>query len=193
MKTMAIDPATMETRIARFARLAPKSRAYAVESGIPVEAFEMIAAKSIYLLMAPEGAGGANAAPAIQGAPGLTVNICECPPGNGPMLHAHQRTRETFLCLRGSFAVRWGDRGEHETRLEPFDMIAVPPNVSRAFVNVGDDTAYLLVMIQGDGDDLSDVSYSPEVGTEITRRFGADVKRRFEDTLGWNFKAGVDE
>jgi uncharacterized RmlC-like cupin family protein len=193
MKTVTPSEIEMEARIARFAALQPKSRRYAEQSGIPAEAFEMIAAKNIYLLMAPEGAGGANAMPAVSGAPGLTVNICECPPGNGPMLHAHQRTRETFLCLRGRFEVRWGDRGEQRTTLEEFDMIAVPPNVSRAFTNVGDATAYLLVMIQGGNDDLSDVAYAPEVGDEIARRYGAEVKQRFETTLGWNFKAGVAE
>jgi uncharacterized RmlC-like cupin family protein len=191
MKTFTPTPDEMQANIARFAQQKPKSRRYAEQSGIPAEAFEMIAAKSIYLLMAPQGAGGANASPAVAGAPGLTVNICECPPGNGPMLHAHERTRETFLCLRGHFEVRWGDDGEHRTALEPFDLISVPPGVTRAFVNDGEETAWLLVMIQGSGDDLSDVAYSPQVGREIEDRYGVQVRRRFEDVLGWNFKAGV--
>ena len=193
MKTIDMSTEQMERQIARFAQLKPKSRRYSEEAGIPSEAFEMIAAKSSYLLLAPEGAGGANAAPAVPGAAGLTVNVCECPPGNGPMLHAHQRTRETFFCLKGAFEVRWGDRGEHRTVLDNFDMIAVPPGVTRAFSNISDATAYLLVMIQGDNDDLNDVAYSPEVGEEIIKRFGPAVKARFEDTLGWNFKAGVAE
>ncbi|HYF16228.1 MAG TPA: cupin domain-containing protein [Ramlibacter sp.] len=191
MKTLTPTPPEMEQRIARFRQLKPKSRRYAEQSGIPAEAFEMIAAKNIFLLMAPGGAGGANAAPAVEGAPGLTVNVCHCPPGNGPMLHAHQRTRETFFCLRGRFEVRWGDQGEHRTTLEEFDMIAVPPNVSRAFTNVTEQDAYLLVMIQGGNDDLNDVSYSPEVAQQITQRFGPQVKERFETVLGWNFEAGV--
>lgn len=193
MKTTPYSPEQMEARIARFKRLRPKSRQYAEQSGIPAEAFEMVAARNIFLLMAPEGAGGANAAPAVRGAPGLTVNICECPPGNGPMLHAHRRTHETFFCLRGRFEVRWGDHAEHSTTLEEFDMVAVPTNVSRAFTNIGHGTAYLLVMIQGANDDLNDVSYSPAVGDEIVRRYGAAVKDRFETVLGWNFKAGVAE
>lgn len=191
MKTHTPTPDEMQRNIARFAGLRPKSRRYAEQSGIPAEAFEMIAAKNIYLLMAPTGAGGANASPAVTGAPGLTVNICECPPGNGPMLHAHERTRETFLCLRGHFEVRWGDAGEHQTHLEPFDMISVPPGVTRAFVNDGHDTAWLLVMIQGTESDLNDVAYSPQVGREIEQRYGVAVRRRFEDVLGWNFQAGV--
>jgi uncharacterized RmlC-like cupin family protein len=193
MKTLTPTPEQMEACIARFSQLKPKSRRYAEASGIPAEAFEMIAAKNIYLLMAPDAAGGANAAPAVKGAPGLTVNVCECPPGNGPMLHAHQRTRETFFCLRGRFEVRWGDQGEHRTELDEFDMVAVPPNVSRAFTNISDANAYLLVMIQGGNDDLNDVSYSPEVADMITQRFGGDVKGRFESVLGWNFEAGVDK
>lgn len=192
MKTLTPTPEEMEARIARFMKLKPKSRRYAQASGIPAEAFELIAARNIYLLMAPEGAGGANAAPAVTGAPGLTVNVCECPPGNGPMLHAHQRTRETFFCLRGRFEVRWGDQGEHRTELDTFDMIAVPPKVSRAFTNITDEDAYLLVIIQGGNDDLNDVAYGPEVAEMITERFGAEVKGRFESVLGWNFEAGVD-
>jgi uncharacterized RmlC-like cupin family protein len=193
MRTLTPGPAEMEARIPRFARLEPKSRRYAERSGIPAEAFEMVAARHIYLLMAPEAAGGANAAPAVRGAPGLTVNVCACPPGNGPMLHAHERTRETFFCLRGRFEVRWGDRGEHMTLLDEFDMVAVPPRVTRAFRKVGEDTAYLLVMIQGGNDDLNDVAYSPEVGKQIVQRFGPEVKERFETVLGWNFRAGVAE
>jgi uncharacterized RmlC-like cupin family protein len=193
MRTESWTPEQMATRIARFAALQPKSRRYAQASGIPAEAFEMIAAKHIYLLMAAAGAGGANAAPAVTGAPGLTVNLCECPPGNGPMLHVHQRTRETFLCLDGRFEVRWGDVGEHRTTLERFDLIAVPPKVSRAFTNVGETTAYLLVMIQGGDEELNDVAYAPAVGDAIRQRFGADVLRRFEEVLGWNFRAGVAE
>jgi uncharacterized RmlC-like cupin family protein len=193
MQTHTPSAVEMEAHIARFARMKPKSRRYAEEAGIPAEAFEMIAAKNIFLLMASEGAGGANAAPAVKGAPGLAVNVCECPPGNGPMLHAHQRTHETFFCLRGRFEVRWGSAGEHSTTLDEFDMIAVPPNVSRAFTNVGVATAYLLVMIQGASEDLSDVAYAPEVGEQISRRFGAGVKQRFEEVLGWNFNAGVAE
>ena len=89
--------------------------------------------------------------------------------------------------------MRWGSAGEHSTTLDEFDMIAVPPNVSRAFTNVGDSTAYLLVMIQGASEHLSDVAYAPEVGEQISRRFGAAVKQRFEEVLGWNFNAGVAE
>lgn len=58
---------------------------------------------------------------------------------------------------------------------------------------MGADTAYLLVMIQGASEDLGDVAYAPEVGEQISRRFGAGVKKRFEEVLGWNFNAGVDE
>ncbi len=181
----------MEGRIARFRNLHPKSRRYAEAAGIPAQAFEMIAAKNIFLLMAPQGAGGANASPAVPGAAGLTVNVCQCPPGNGPMLHAHERSAETFFCLRGRFEVRWGDKGENSTMLDEFDLISVPPRVTRAFTNVTDADAYLLVMIQGSNDDLSDVAYSPEVARQITERFGPQVKERFESVLGWNFEAGV--
>ena len=66
MKTFTPTPSEMQCNIARFSQLRPKSRRYAEQAGIPAEAFEMIAAKSIYLLMAPQGAGGANASPAEE-------------------------------------------------------------------------------------------------------------------------------
>jgi len=79
-------------------------------------------------MMRPEGIKGATgeAAPVIGGDGGevFTVNMVRCPPGDSPLLHAHHTTRETFLCMNGRFAIKWGDEGEHEITLDPYDMIA---------------------------------------------------------------------
>lgn len=178
----------MERYIARFKTLEPQKAEYE-RRGIPQAAFEMIAAKTIYLLMAPPGEKGSTAKPGIVGVPGITVNIVECPPGNGPMLHAHMDTRESFICLKGKFEVRWGDRAEHATTLEPFDMIAVPPGTGRQFKNIDENNSLLLVIIQGD-EALNDIYYAPSVAKEITSRFGAPVKEAFE-RIGIQFTMGV--
>jgi uncharacterized RmlC-like cupin family protein len=192
MKTIQMNAEQMEARIARFKDLRPRTQAYA-NAGIPEAAFQAIAAKSIYSYMANPDAGGANKQAKIKGVEGLTVMVCECPAGTGPLLHTHQNTTENFFCLRGSFEVSWGDEGEHRVVLEPMDMISVPPRVTRTFKNVGDGDGHLLVFVQGDNKALNDVSYPPHVGEEVVRRFGADTKQKLETVVGWKFTAGVED
>src|SRR5687768_13294612 len=111
----------MERHIARFASLRPQKAEYE-KRGIAPGAFELIAAKTIYNLLAPAGERGTTAGAAIQGEPGLLVGIAKCPPGNGPLLHAHMRTCENFMALTGRWEVRWGDQAQHCTFLKPFDF-----------------------------------------------------------------------
>lgn len=181
----------MEQRIVRARTIQPKKRRFDASGGIPAAALEAIAADSIYLYMAPgEGVGASSQNPGIVGFPGLTVNLCRCPVGQGPDLHAHARTLETFMCLSGQFEVRWGDEGQFKTILDEHDMISVPPNVMRAFSNTGKTSeAVLLVLIQGENKDVaSDVQYAPVTGEKIERQFGADVRQRIEN-MGWRFDA----
>ena len=182
MKTISVTPEQMESRIARFDQLQPQSAMYQSETGIPREAYELMAAKTLYLLMAPASQGGPMAQkPAIDGEKGLSVIIARCPPGDKPLLHAHFKTHETFMCLTGRFRIRWGDQGEHETFLQPFDMIAVPPGACRDFTNVGDDDALLLVLITGRGDeDFNDIAVGPEDSKMMVERFGMDVIHRYQ-------------
>ena len=188
MKTITVSPDEMARRIARFDNLKPQSAMYQEATGIPREAYELLAAKTLYLLMAPESQGGPMAQkPAITGEKGLSVIIARCPPGDKPVLHAHFKTHETFLCLTGRFRIRWGDRGEHETYIKPFDMIAVPPGVCRDFTNVGEEEALLLVLITGQGDeDFNDIAVAPEDSQMMLERFGMDVIRKYRK-IGMDF------
>ena len=188
LKTVNVTPEEMERRIARFSELKPQSALYQEGSGIPREAYELMAAKTLYLLMAPETQGGPMAQkPAIAGEKGLSVIIARCPPGDKPLLHAHFKTHETFMCLTGEFRIRWGDAGEHETRLKPFDMIAVPPAVCRDFTNVSDQDALLLVLITGKSDeDFGDIAIAPEDSKMMVERFGMDVIRKYQ-AIGTEF------
>jgi uncharacterized RmlC-like cupin family protein len=189
MKTIEIAPAAMAEHIVRFRDLKPKQGLYA-KFGIPSAAYEMLTAKTLYTLLAPGDAAGSHQYAAARGPAGLSISIAECPPGDGPMLHAHMKTHEIFFCLKGRFEVSWGDAGEHAIVLEPFDMIDVPLGVTRAFRNVSDETGLLHVTILGG--DQNDVGYTRAVGEQVAERFGADVRDAIEANTSMKFTVGAD-
>ena len=193
MKTITVTREEMESRVARFSQITPQSNSYSEEDGIPKEAYEMLTAKTLYLLMSPECQGGPMAhQPAVVTKDKMSVIIAECPPGDRPLLHAHHRTNETFFCLDGRFRIRWGDEGENQTFLEQYDMIAVPPGVVRDFTNVSDKTARLLVWITGETeDDFNDIEMPPIEAQRLEKKFGNEVLEKFKN-IGVNFNAGVD-
>ncbi len=194
MKTIQVTPAEMETRIARFKDLKPQSGTYDSKVGIPKEVYEMMTARTLYLLMSPENQGGPMAQhPAVTTDDKMSVIIAECPPGDGPLLHAHQFTRETFFCLDGRFRIQWGDEGENEIFLDPYDMIAVPPRVVRRFENVSDQTGHLLVFITGDSEEaFNDIDHPRIEADRLAEKFGDDVLDKLRG-IGVSFEAGVDD
>jgi uncharacterized RmlC-like cupin family protein len=188
LKTRNITPQEMAQYIARFSEVKPQSAYYSKDQGIPDEAYQTVTAKNLFTLMAPsEKAGPMSAQPAILTQDNLSVIIAQCPPGDRPMLHAHFFTVEHFFCLSGRFRIRWGDDGENETFLEPFDMIAVPPGVCRDFTNVTGETAYLLVLITGRRDeDYNDIGFAPAESVRFKERFGDVVADKLE-SIGFSF------
>ena len=82
--------------------------------------------------------------------------------------------------------VHWGDKGEQRTVIEPFDLIAVPPGVTRQFINIADADARLMVIIQGQPGEFDDVGRVPETAELIERRFGPETLARIK-ALGWQF------
>jgi uncharacterized RmlC-like cupin family protein len=186
--TRTISPEEMVHNIARFKDLKPQSSYYAKDSGIPIEAYQSVAARTLYTLMAAsQKAGPMSARPAIQTGENLSVIIAECPPGDKPMLHAHFHTVEHFFCLTGRFLIRWGDHGEHETVLEPFDFIRVPKAVCRDFTNISDQTAHLLVLITGAStEDYNDIGFAAEDSARFKSEFGEEVSKKLE-SIGFSF------
>lgn len=179
-KTIQITPEEMNRQVARFKSLRPQSALVEKNWGIPVAAYETTTAKKLLTLMAPRNAGSMSADPAIVTDEKLSVIIAECPPGNKPMLHAHFQTTEHFFCLKGRFRIRWGDEGENELFLDPWDMIAVPKGVHRDFTNVTDEVAYLLVLITGSNEsDYFDISIAQRDSEAFREKFGDDVAERF--------------
>lgn len=175
--TTHFTAADMNGRIARLRDLEPTKRSYeGGGTGVPSAAYEMLAARNIYLLMAPKNRSRGMNKPAVEGLPGLEVAIVECPPGNGAELHAHERTTESFMALDGRYEIIWGENGENTILLEPYDFVSVPPGVYRAFRNADDHEAKMLVFIQGaDGDSMSDITYETSVGQRIEARFGPEA------------------
>jgi hypothetical protein len=57
--------------------------------------------------------------------------------------------------------VYWGDEGEQEIVLEPWDTISVPPGVMRGFRNAGQQDGYLMAVLGGT--DAGRVVWSPKV------------------------------
>ena len=103
----------------------------------------------VYVLMGPRQRHDLSLPrPGLEDGKGTKVIIVECPPGDTPvLLPVSPGAEETFVCLKGRVRGRWGEHGEHTTVLEPFDMMAIPPDVCRDFVNLTRETAFLLVML----------------------------------------------
>lgn len=191
MKTVTIGPEEMERYIARFDELqANKAR---TAGKVPPEVREMMTARATKTVIAHDAATDTpwGAGP-IPGPANFAVVIAECEAGNGPGLHSHQFTTETFTCIKGKFRIEWGDDGEHATELGLYDTISVPPAVMRRFVNISDETGLLYVILQGSERGLGDVGYAPSVGEEIRSRFGDEVVSELEN-IGYNFRAGLPD
>jgi mannose-6-phosphate isomerase-like protein (cupin superfamily) len=195
MKRWTPTQAEMKSRIARFKDVVPTKNRHAADKGIPAEVLEMITAKTTRNIMSPGALPGtlSPTPPVIGGDAGVfRLGVVTCPPGNGPGLHVHYKTHETFMALTGRWEIQWGDKGEETTVLEPFDLIAVPPQVTRRFVNVGAGDAHLLVIIQGRQEDFDDVDRVPETAAAIARKFGPEMVRTLQ-SLGWKFTIGAEE
>ena len=179
----------MEKRTARFDRLQPTKRGF---SPIAAKAYEMVAAKDVFLLLAPTDHPRKQAKEAVVGLPGAEMSIVMCPPQTGPGLHNHQLTYETFLCLDGEFDVMWGENATYATRLKPYDMISFEPNVFRAFKNVSEQDAHLLVLIQGDPKNImTDIAYLPTTRDEVVARLGQDAEKALNE-IGITFSSDSD-
>lgn len=188
-KTKRPSQEEMKSRIARFKNLVSTKARHAEGKGIPVEVLEMITAKSTFNIMSPQDLGGqlAPKPPVVGGDAGVfRLGIVTCPPGNGPGLHVHWKTHETFMALTGKWEVIWGDKGEEKTIIEPFDLIAVPPQVTRTFVNISGEDAHLLVIIQGTPGEFDDVGRVPETAEKIAKKFGPAMVAKLEQA-GWQF------
>ena len=131
----------MRGRIARFAQLTPSKQAF-VDTRIPEHE------RDIFNVIGRGVTEDPALAPAIAEAQDFNLTYVGADPGKGAALHAHP-TVEVFIAMSSRWAVYWGDEGENEVILEPWDVISVPVGVMRGFRNVGDKHGYIMAILGG--------------------------------------------
>jgi uncharacterized RmlC-like cupin family protein len=184
----------MKTRIARFKELIPVKNKHLEEKGLPPDVLEMIMAKTTRNVMSPGALPGQlSPKPAVEGGDAgvFRLGIATCPPNQGPGLHVHYRTHETFIAMSGCWEIQWGDHGEESIMLETMDLIAMPPRVTRRFINRSDQDAHLMVIIQGQREEFDDVDRVPETAQAIAAKYGQGMVDKLQ-SLGWKFTIGVE-
>lgn len=182
----------MKSRTARFRDLVSTKSRIREQLGIPPDVMEMITAKATFNVMSPGPLPGQlSPRPAVEGGDAgvFRLGIVTCPPGQGPGLHVHYHTHETFMCLTGRWEIQWGDHGEESMVLEHLDLVAMPPKVTRRFVNIADHDAQLLVIIQGRPEEFDDVDRVPETAEKIAARHGPEMVDKLVNA-GWKFTIG---
>ena len=118
----------MEKRVSRFAELKPLP--IQIDKNIPQEGKDIVYARellSVIGLDPSEGKTLINSGAPIIEAGGITITLAKCPVGQGPGLHNHLATFETFTVLEGEFLNKWNDDGSEELVLRKHDTISIPP------------------------------------------------------------------
>jgi quercetin dioxygenase-like cupin family protein len=186
MKTMHLSQADMECRIARYRKLNPLP---IQNAAIPERARDVVYARKLLSVIGLEDAKTPiNAGAPIVGAAGMTMTLAVCPPGQGPGLHSHRQTYETFSVMKGRFEVTWNDDGSGRAVLELYDTVSFPPGVCRAFRNIGDEEGILQVIITGGVHDMTDIDFSEKAKRDIDA-VGPGLSAEFEKA-GFTFNAG---
>ena len=189
MKTVQMTAADVAQRTARFDKLQAMST-LKDNPVVPEAARDIFLARKIMPIVLEQTQNAFGSVAAIYGAAGLTMNISVCPPGQGPGLHAHHRTFETFFVLEGAFEFSVNDDGGQKVVLNKWDTLSVPPGVCRGFRNVADGDSVLMTVITGGVHDRNDISLPPSIGQRIDA-FGPGVLDEVKK-IGISFDAGVE-
>ena len=192
MKTSHITNEEMSNRVSAFKNLTPLS--IQKDANIPMEGRDVVYARqllSVIGLDPKEGNTPINSGAPIIGAGGITMTLAKCPPGQGPGLHNHLNTFETFTVLEGRFEVSWNDNGSNTVILERFDTISVPPGVCRSFKNSGETDGLLQVIISGGVHDMNDIAFTPAAADKINS-VEPNLVEKFKE-VGFKFNAGAPE
>jgi len=177
----------MKDRISRFTELKPLP---IQNPSIPEKARDVVYARKLLSVIGLDGdASPINAGAPIVGAAGMTMTLAVCPPGQGPGLHNHVKTYETFTVLKGRFEVRWNEDGSERAVLEQFDTISLPPGICRAFRNIGGEEGILQVLITGGVHDMTDIAFTPAAKQDI-ENVRRGLSAEFEKA-GFTFTAGL--
>lgn len=188
METIQMSRQEIEQRTGRFAALQPMEF-MRTDTTVSQAAKDIILARTLMpvVLERTQSAFGHDAP--IYDAAGLTMFISIMPPGQGPCLHAHVKTFETFTVLEGKFEFYVGDRGEETVTLEKWDSFSCPPGWCRGFRNVDSKDSVLQTVITGGVHDRNDIGLPPIVAEQL-EAIGPGVLDEFKK-IGLSFDAGV--
>ena len=190
MKTVQMTSEEVQTRTARFDKLQAMST-LKDSAIVSQEARDIFLARKIMPIVLEQTQNAFGSVAAIYGAAGLTMNISVCPPGQGPGLHAHHKTFETFFVLEGSFEFSVNDDGGQKIVLNQYDTLSVPPGVCRGFRNIAATESKLLTVITGGVHDRNDISLPPSIGARLDA-FGPGVLDEVKK-IGLTFDAGQEK
>ena len=172
----------LEKRIGRYADL--KAMSTAGDLGwVGQGAMDVFFARKIMPVILDDTKNPFGDIAPIFDAAGTTMFISVMPPGQGPCLHSHNTTFETFMVLEGKIEYHIGDPVAHKVTLEKFDTFSWPPRVYRGFRNVGDTDAIQLTVITGLAENRDDVSIAGSIAKEVERDFGKKVVDAFADVF----------
>lgn len=190
MKTVQMTSEEVQARTARFDKLQAMST-LKDSAIVSQEARDIFLARKIMPILLEQTQNAFGSVAAIYGAAGLTMNISVCPPGQGPGLHAHHKTFETFFVLDGSFEFSVNDDGGQKVVLNQYDTLSVPPGVCRGFRNIAATESKLLTVITGGVHDRNDISLPPSIGARLDA-FGPGVLDEVKK-IGLTFDAGQEK
>ena len=188
MKTVQMSHEEVVLRTARFDNLQAMST-LKDNPVVPQAAKDIFLARKIMPVLLEQTQNAFGNVAAIFGAAGLTMNISVCPPGQGPGLHAHHKTFETFFVLEGKFEFYVNDDGGEKVELGQWDTFSVPPGVCRGFRNIDNRDSVLLTVITGGVHDRNDISLPPSIGARIDA-YGPGVLDEVKK-IGLAFDAGA--
>ena len=172
----------LAARVARYGELQPMSTAKDL-AWVPQAAWDIIFARTISPVVLDDTKNPFGNTTPITGAAGMTMFISVMPPGQGPCLHSHNTTYETFMVLQGSIEYFIGDPIEHRVTLNKWDVFSCPPGVYRGFRNVGTGEAVQLTVITGTGDNRDDVSLPNSIADQLRNEHGEKVLDGFRTIL----------
>ena len=183
-----MDREEIAQRVARFEKLQPMSTAKDF-ADVPQAAMDVIFARTLMPIILEKTKNPFGDSAAIFGAAGTTMNVSVCPPGQGPCLHSHDNTYETFMVLEGAFEFQVGEEGQETVRLNKWDVFSCPPGPFRGFRNCADTDSVLLTIITGAVDARDDVSVPPKITDQIHTEYGQDVLDRFKQIATFHEKS----
>jgi len=82
--------------------------------------------------------GGTEISQATAGATKIYMGVFRVPAGSSSRPHYHENCESAVYMLSGTLLVKWGDHLEQELKLEPGDLVYVPPRETHVLENPSD-------------------------------------------------------